>query len=217
MGIKGHVIHHMAGLGVKALGKYAGRHQGSQQWAFSQSRGPDVAVTGPSEHSGNGICNGLSVRSLIGHGVPGQGSLRDFITRPDGGINGPNLSQVASNHVGARGRGGLGAIDLLRHAGFTPRQEAKNGYRGAINYVDMTVSETNLPSRANCAEGLARDLVRIGAASQQRPAYCLITIGAMSGGVQSHAMAAIASPGSIRFFDPNAGEYQFQDADNFRR
>jgi len=215
MGIKRHFIHCTSSCGVKMLGKTAARFRGAQTWAFTQSSAPVTAVTRLSESSSGGICQGLSTRWLLGHGMRRASGLREFITRRDGGIDGASLSQVVARHNDANVGGGAGYAGILRANGFRPRQEARAGYQGAVVMRDVTVMESAIPNRGDCAEGLARDLVAIGRGGQH-PAYCMISIGQTAAAASAHAMAAIMSANRMLFFDPNAGEYEFHDPGNFR-
>lgn len=195
---------------TKPVRQSAARYGGHCTWHFSQMKNPVRGVIGKSGTTNKGICEILAAKWVIEHAR--GGSLVEWLSggstsRHD--INIPRLAVLAQTF-------GLGRDDqdtttdaYYRSAGMLPRRKSRSimTYRGKVASSAPIHDMEHGLGRHDAAPALARYVKKTFGA------YIHLSI---AGGMAAHALALWVER-DVAFFDPNFGEFWFEDRDDFCR
>jgi YopT peptidase len=177
---------------------------GVMTWDFSQYNWGVWKILSGNSASRGGICKSLSAQWIIDHAH--GGSLFNRVLDRSGKLNEGAIRIIRQHFIGARGEQEGKTAEFLRKWGLLERMSSRN-------------NSSSIPSKKSTFEqgfgdvalGLSKEL------SMLSGCYAQIGFGKLAG--LGHATAAWvgSSGGDACFFDPNAGEFYFEDKRNLFR
>jgi YopT peptidase len=200
------------------------RFGGVMTWNFSQTDFAVLKVTCWNSVSRNGICKALAAQWIVDHAH--GGALHNRVVDRRGNLSESAIRLITQNFISWRRAQKSAVPEFLIKRGVLPRQSSLDISRtfdrkvGKRNVEVTTVEHTTKPTDqtgggagCNVALELAQALRRVCGS------YAMIDFGPVSG--SGHSTAAwiggptYSSDGDACFFDPNVGEFYFEDKENF--
>lgn len=210
------------GVGVSRVQNSVGKYGGYCTWQFSQCLNPVSALIGQDKVSKNGICEMLSAKWIDEHAH--GGALANWIVNTNGQIDPSKIRMLMqlfilgetmrpSKMIGREIRGD--DWDLV--GGGQNQDNATRNFlasRGIIRRGNGLQNGWGVGKKSGSAKikvKLAQDLCdsRGGSGSYR-------IIGIYEKGNSGHCMACYTGLQDIAFFDPNFGEFWFEDKTRFR-
>lgn len=201
----------------KALPKFGG----VMTWDYSQADFTTFNIIRKDSVSSGGICKALAAQWIVDHAY--GGSLVNRVTDKSGKINPSAIRMIMQNFIAAWDSQEVETADFLMKRGIlermgsraisTTRSKRIDGKKVEITTTTHSTSSTHETSESgNVAIELSKALRKVSGC------YAQIDFGGSGVG---HATAAwiggpsYGSGGDACFFDPNAGEFWFEDKQKF--
>lgn len=200
------------------------RHGGCMTWDFSQCNYNVWKIIRQDEASANGICKALAAQWIVDHAY--GGALYNRIVDSTGSLNISAIRMVMQNFILAWNNQQVETADFLSRRGMIPRLSSLNKkvvrkvgigrQQKEITSVQSTTAGTDQiggGARCNVSLELTEALKKVSGY------YAQVSFGAAAG--IGHATAVwlggptYSSPGDACFFDPNCGEFYFENKTKF--
>ncbi len=193
---------------INSIRRESFNHNGWPTWEISQRLEPVRSVIRRHETSAHGICEIMSAKWICEYSR--RSSLRDWLTSADDSFNIPNLDLLAKSNFQPDPR--VDPSDQterwLEQRCVSPRENHTHDYMFGDN-------NTNYDPNV-----LLNNLKGVNETVNIKPLFALIsTYGPIPfHGEQGHTMAIMFEPinaESLLFFDPNFGEFKFNNWNGF--
>jgi hypothetical protein len=204
------IINHVV-MNISVVRDAAAQHNGQCTWRFSQCVNPVRSLIAKNEVTKKGICEILSAKWVC-EGHHGR-SMRDWLTTgPGGALDLAKLSLLAQVFGTGYGQQTTTTEAWMRANGVPPRDRVGDDVGGA----------PGAGVKFDVEDDLLGDFRRkVNNNRINKPLFALMDIEAdnLILGHMGHAMAVMAEPinaASFRYFDPNYGEFRFNNWNGFK-